>query len=175
MRISRRKFVRFGFAIGISSIAPGNWLASAFGQKKRIRPVRPTDPLVYFNKSTFAAYANTEFQIVNGVTRPVSLRLSVVEDLPGSKALQAPDECFGLLFTAPFGTVLSQGTYQVEHGALGTFALFLVPVGKTRPDGPVQYQAVFYRRQFTNDLHRTATANSEKSVIANVWELQRSR
>jgi hypothetical protein len=51
-------------------------------------------------------------------------------------------ERFSLLFTGP-REALAQGTYRVEHGDLGSFSLFLVPV---TTDGDEQhYEAVFNR------------------------------
>ena len=48
---------------------------------------------------------------------------------------------FSLLFVAPKGPWLRQAIYQVEHPALGTMDIFLVPVGP-EPDGN-GYQAIF--------------------------------
>ena len=48
---------------------------------------------------------------------------------------------FALVFRGPAGDVLPQGTYHVEHDALGAFDLFLVPIGADA-DG-VRYEAVF--------------------------------
>jgi Domain of unknown function (DUF6916) len=48
---------------------------------------------------------------------------------------------FGLLFVAPQGPWLPQATYLVTHPALGTMAIFLVPVGPTQ--GGNGYHATF--------------------------------
>src|SRR5258708_2479330 len=48
---------------------------------------------------------------------------------------------FALLFVAPQGPWLPQGTYPVTHPALGTMEIFLVPVGPTQ--GGNGYDATF--------------------------------
>lgn len=147
MSISRRKFVKSSFVIGALASSPLALITNTFGQKRqeRARPERP-NPSLYFNKATFAAYADTDFLVRAGSAGLVFMRLSRVEDLAGSESLRSPDECFGLMFTAPPGTSIPQDTYQVEHGALGKFPLFLVPVGQRTVDGPAYFQAVFNRR-----------------------------
>jgi hypothetical protein len=53
-------------------------------------------------------------------------------------------ECFSLLFTGPAERPLAQRTYRFSHERLGSFDLFIVPVGG---DGNArQYEAVFNRR-----------------------------
>ena len=148
MNISRRWFVKSGFTTAVIAGLPLAWAAKTLGQKKRerISPTRPIDALSYYNKATFAAYANTDFLIQAGAAGILFMRLTQIEDLPGNEILHAPDECFGLTFLAPAGTWLPQHTYQVEHAALGTFPLFLVPVDRRTIDGPAYYQAVINRR-----------------------------
>jgi hypothetical protein len=48
---------------------------------------------------------------------------------------------FSLLFTAPSGPWLPQAIYPVQHPALGTMEIFLVPVGPE--SGGNGYQAIF--------------------------------
>jgi hypothetical protein len=48
---------------------------------------------------------------------------------------------FSLVFRGPGEPVLPQRIYRLEHPALGTLDLFLVPIGR-QPDG-VRYEAVF--------------------------------
>jgi hypothetical protein len=54
-----------------------------------------------------------------------------------------PYESFSVIFNAPGGPMLPQGTYSFEHEQMGQFDLFIVPVG--REGGSIQYQAVFNR------------------------------
>lgn len=48
---------------------------------------------------------------------------------------------FSLVFLAPPGPVLPQRIYGLEHDDLGSFELFLVPIGADRQG--VRYEAVF--------------------------------
>jgi hypothetical protein len=50
-------------------------------------------------------------------------------------------ESFFLLFRGPVQKMLPQGTYAFEHDRLGSFPMFIVPVG--RESDAVIYQAVF--------------------------------
>ncbi len=57
-----------------------------------------------------------------------------------SRGTSMTGQQFSLLFQGP-APAFRQETYAVEHGSLGHFSLFLVPVGK--PEGHVQtYQAI---------------------------------
>jgi hypothetical protein len=48
---------------------------------------------------------------------------------------------FSLVFRGPLQPLLAQRIYRVEHDSMGTFELFLVPIG---PDGVgMCYEAVF--------------------------------
>jgi hypothetical protein len=166
MTISRRRFVKSGFILGIIAGLPITWAAKSFAQKKRQR-VRATDPLTYYSRATFAAYANTDFVIHAGAAGLVFMRLTQIQDLQ-PETLQPPDECFGLLFTAPTGTAIPQKTYEVEHGALGKFSLFLVPINRPTVAGPAYYQAVFNRRGVNDDLRidsRPALVRTTGGVI----------
>ena len=48
---------------------------------------------------------------------------------------------FSLIFVAPKGPWLMQGVYPVQHPALGTMEIFLVPIGPA--SGGNGYNAVF--------------------------------
>ena len=48
---------------------------------------------------------------------------------------------FSLVFRAPKDAVLPQKIYDVDHGSIGAFALFLVPIGKD--ESGTFYEAVF--------------------------------
>lgn len=146
MNIPRRKFVKAGITASLFAGLPGK-LASPTAAHKQLRTVRqlnPADPLAYYNKAAFAAYLNSDFRIVTNGRSETWLRLVLVEDFPIPEALRTSDECFRLLFAAPAETSLQQGTYDFDHAALGTFALFIVPGNPA--DGKRHYEAVFNRR-----------------------------
>ena len=57
---------------------------------------------------------------------------------PRTEGARAP---FSLVFRAPAGDLVPQRIYRVEHGELGSFEIFLVPIG---PDEVgMRYEAVF--------------------------------
>lgn len=144
MTISRRKFLKTGI---ITSIVAGattklSGLASAGEPISRTDAMTLATPLDYYTKATFQSYINSDFRFY--ANRKTWLRLVLVEDFPTREALTTPDECFRLLFSAPAETSLQQGTYDVDHAALGTFALFIVPGNPV--DGKRYYEAVFNRQ-----------------------------
>ena len=90
------------------------------------------------SKSAFAAGLGTSFRLGVGADG-VDLRLAELRE----GAAGPGHESFALLFDGPADPVLGQGTYAVEHPALGTFALFVVPIG--RDADRTSYEAVFNR------------------------------
>jgi uncharacterized protein DUF6916 len=99
-----------------------------------------------FTRDTFAGRVGEQFRLRldEGVT--LELELAVVTDLsqrsagpprPGA-ARRSP---FSLLFRGPRDPVLPQRMYPLEHEGLGSFELFLVPVG--RDQAGTQYEAIF--------------------------------
>ena len=86
--------------------------------------------------STFEPLLNTEFTATDG---GAMLRLAAVER-HGEQPHAPRREPFALVFTAE--PVLDQGTYMLEHPALGRLEVFLVPVGLDAA-GRALYEAVF--------------------------------
>ena len=81
----------------------------------------------------------------SSTSRPPVLRLSGVADLPAAETMGAvgSDLCFSALFAGPKSVPLPQQTYRLQHATLGTFSVFLVPVG--RPGKELSYEATFNR------------------------------
>jgi hypothetical protein len=72
---------------------------------------------------------------------PLEMLLDSVNELPTrSPQLRAP---FDLLFRAPLGTDLGQGTFRLERADRESLELFLVPIGPAVDGEGVLYQAVF--------------------------------
>ena len=90
------------------------------------------------DKAAFAARLNETFLARTDAGDTATLVLAEV-----SRAGEDPERPFVLLFLAPDGAPLAQRTYEVEHGALGTFDLFLVPVGPDPGTRQPRYEAVF--------------------------------
>ena len=155
MPISRRIFLRAGTMFAIGAAANSRFGNLALGQKPRQDvpavtgfrvPVESmADPLTFFTKSTFSAHLNSQFRLRMVDARSVVVTLIAVNDLAPSAGnvkgqVVGGRECFSLIFS---GQQLPQDTYTVEHGALGTFKLLLVPSGKQ--DGVPQLEAVVNR------------------------------
>ena len=77
----------------------------------------------------FEPHVGTAFRCSLGQGLSVELALSSAERLPSrAEGLRPP---FSLLFRGRFAAAPVQGTYRLEHPAMGTLDLFLVPVGLT--------------------------------------------
>ena len=90
-------------------------------------------------QKAFADQINTKFTLVVEGFDPIELKLSRVSDLTVSNGAEG----FSIVFKGPGEFVLRQSTYRLEHDAMGTFAILLVPIGKDEQG--VDYEAVFNR------------------------------
>jgi hypothetical protein len=135
MSFSRRRFLRAGAFAALFTGIPAKSALFALGQGIRkgdranpLTPlVAPFDPLAYYTQSTLMQYLNTVFTLRGSVTADVTLK-AVSDSLPANASRQPGRECFVLLFDNS-DVFLAQETYSVQHPALGTFKLFLVPAG----------------------------------------------
>jgi hypothetical protein len=92
------------------------------------------DGSIILTMATFTPYLNSTFHIHTGSSTVVDATLISVLDLKAAAAnpaLIAGAENFSLLFAASSQSpLLADSAYTIEHDALGTFTLFLVPVEK---------------------------------------------
>jgi Domain of unknown function (DUF6916) len=88
--------------------------------------------------NSFSEHLNTKFRAHAG-DKIVELELAEATDL-GSNAKQ---EQFSLVFRGPLDTALDQMIYKIEHDALGSFDLLVVPIGKD--EGGRDYEVIFNR------------------------------
>jgi hypothetical protein len=86
--------------------------------------------------ATFTPLLGDGFTLEAEPALELRLTEATAHDRPG-----APRAPFTLVFTGPAEPVLTQGIRRLEHGSLGAFELFLVPIG--RDEGGVRYEAVF--------------------------------
>ncbi len=155
MSISRRKFLKAGTIVALSVGLPLKATLTAVGQRlskdgldgnpiAHSVPEIPYDPLSYYTRSAFTAYLNSTFRIWTGNLEAVEVTLVRVTDLlPDSSASLDGRECFSLAFQG--GSVsLPQNTYAIDHDALGSFQLFLVPGGGL-DNGAQAYVAIINR------------------------------
>lgn len=90
--------------------------------------------------ATFTALLNTDFRIFRNSDEPaVVVKLAKAVDL-GSTSRQ---EQFSILFCGLPEQPLGQGLYRLDHDRLGSFDLFIVPVGRDAQG--YQYEAIFNR------------------------------
>lgn len=91
--------------------------------------------------ASFEAHLGSPFHIHYGGAAPLEAVLQGVrrhEPHPGPRA-----EPFSVFFLGPRQPVLPQAIYRLEHEAMGTLELFLVPVGPDPKAGGMLYEAVF--------------------------------
>lgn len=89
----------------------------------------------------FAAHEGTDFLVKAADGAEVVLRLVKVRSLGHQPNAPRPDP-FALEFEGPTRPSLGQGTHRLEHAALGSLDIFLVPIGVDEYGG-LLYEAVF--------------------------------
>lgn len=130
MKVSRRKFLA-ATPLAFGAMLPVN--GSAFGKTASILGFRNGggDQLALLAWDSFFPYVTTNFTFRDPDGRTVELLLTQMNDTrPGGyKTRGDGDECFALVFSGPPRRPLKQGTYSVEHFALGSFTLFITELG----------------------------------------------
>jgi hypothetical protein len=155
MPVTRRSFLRSGATAALTTAVALKAAPLAFAQiGSRPDPTRDIpipfeaqqSPLFFFKSETFRPYVGGIFRIRAGA-HAVDMTLTKVRDHvvgPRGRAMtkkSRPTESFALIFSADEKLTDLTSIYDVEHAALGKFALFL-----TRRDGPSGtyfYEAVF--------------------------------
>jgi hypothetical protein len=79
------------------------------------------------------------FRLKQESAETVELELVEANDV-GSTPRQAQ---FSIVFRGPHNPLLAQGIHKIEHDALGTFDLFMVPI--KRDQAGIYYEAIFNR------------------------------
>jgi hypothetical protein len=142
MTKSRRQFLKTGTlaalfaAVPLKGMGSTKWKGWAASLGEALLP--SDDPLANYSKATFLSYVESVFEIQTQYGA-LEVTLVSVRDMPAATG----GECFSLLFRGG-GTELKQNTYEVQHAALGTFQLFLVPGGADQT-GTQQYVATINR------------------------------
>jgi hypothetical protein len=91
-------------------------------------------------RDDFLKHLNTKFRVFFDGQQPTEVELTEVSELR-----QKPQyEAFALVFRAPKTIPPMQMLYQVEHDALGTMDLFLVPFEET--ENNFAFEALFNRK-----------------------------
>ena len=152
MGTSRRSFLITGTVAAASSA-----LFARFGKLRSARAQTPevefrpgSDPLSFYRMAAFTPYIGTTFSILFG---EITLGLQLVRVTNLRRVTFSPDEdhysgwvdtrgeCFSLSFCNSDQASLPQETYTMTHDALGTFDLFIVPMG-SQANGDTNYEAI---------------------------------
>jgi hypothetical protein len=136
MKISRRNFL---LNTGIAAVTAAVVFPAQniFGQSLKteqffpIPPEATNDALNYLRREHFEPFVNTVFQFQPAEGRAFNLQLLTVENLTlGANQKQGMSgESFSLLFEGSKKIKVPQEIYQINHDALGSFPLFIAPVG----------------------------------------------
>jgi hypothetical protein len=132
MHLDRRSFLRAAAGTAIGGFVPFGTTATALAQT----PGRSGTAAL--TMASFTPYVNSGFRFTVGRSSVATVLSRVIDE----RRRGTNGECFSLMFGGP-KPAFAQGTYPVDHAALGRFSLFVVPVGR-RTDGQ-DYQAVFNR------------------------------
>jgi pimeloyl-ACP methyl ester carboxylesterase len=120
---------------------PGAPLSSAGAQESGPREARAK--LETFTIETFSGHLGSTFSIHLDDLPHMDVELISATRLGGSAGKEIPDrrQPFSIVFRGPGDVLLPQRIYPMEHDQIGSFDLFLVPIG---PDEKgLRYEAVF--------------------------------
>jgi hypothetical protein len=97
---------------------------------------------VELTRATFARLVGSGFQVEVAAGRTAAIRLLSIREL-AAHGPAPTGEGFSLIFSGGRSDAFGQDSYRVLHSKLGTFSMFLVPVGPAGADQ--RYEAVFNR------------------------------
>jgi hypothetical protein len=137
MPASRREFLQSGATIAAALVFGRP--ASAQERRVSLPDLKDFDEVAYLTKRTFTDQLETRFEVHLESGEAQILQLFKVVDT----GLQGQD-CFSILFKSMSADRFPQGTYRIQHEAIGTFGLFIVPI--TRQEDWPWYEAVFNRQ-----------------------------
>lgn len=141
-RLTRRRLVQAGGAAAAS-------LYLGTLPSRAAAAVAPAAP-AYLRRSSYAMLKNSAFAVAGARGAKTTLRLTAVADLARARlesSLRDRDDAFALTFTGPSGAPLASATHELRHPRLGTFSVFMAPVG--RPTRSAQRYEVVVDRSVT--------------------------
>lgn len=94
---------------------------------------------VSLTEKEFSKHLNTKFRVAG--EQPTEIELTEVKGYVSQANEQHGMERFSAFFRGSNDHFLPQHTYTIEHEAMGSFELFLVPIA--RDENGFQYEAVF--------------------------------
>jgi hypothetical protein len=96
-----------------------------------------------FTAETFSGHLGSIFRIYPDGSSPLDVELISVTELGESPERESSGrrQPFSIVFRSPGDVLLPQRIYRMEHDSIGSFELFLVPIG---PDEKgLRYEAIF--------------------------------
>lgn len=89
----------------------------------------------------FRRHVGTKFVVRIQAPRPVELELDEVRGYRAGAGEPGGMERFSLFFYGPGDMLVPQGSFALEHPAMGELLLFIVPVG--RDERGLRYEVIF--------------------------------
>ncbi len=87
----------------------------------------------------FVSAVTSSFVMTVPSAPPVEVVLTEVSD----RRVIGDTENFSIVFAGPSDSPFEQGVVELTHGSIGSFEVFLVPIGRTAES--ISYEAVFNR------------------------------
>ena len=146
MNLSRRDILKGAAATLLPGAASMAIVPGPGGSKGGAGATTPVTGVDELSRMAFSGVVGSDFEVQVGALQTSTVKLTSVTDLvlPAGAPAPAPGkEGFALLFTGISKHGFGQGTYILDHPALGSFALFLVPVGPV--GASTSYEAVINR------------------------------
>ena len=93
--------------------------------------------MIHLTQDLLAEQIGTTFEVSDLPPGPFPLTLTKLVEHTRTER----NEAFSIFFCGSLNRFMPQGIYQLKHGQIGEFGIFLVPVAQTT-DG-FEYEAVF--------------------------------
>lgn len=144
--LSRRRFFKQMGSIIVSSAVFSSGAAMGAQRTAGKNDLTGEGFMTTSKTNEFSPYLGDQFKICSAESEPLKVELIEVTDR--SPRINRDDgavqqQCFSLLFQGSLDQPLRQNTYSFKHPKMGTFDLFIVPVGKDKT--AMQYEAVINR------------------------------
>jgi hypothetical protein len=142
VNVSRARFLKICVALVAGRNVDASSIGCSVGGALAAAPVQASTSfqVEHATAAMFQAHLNTPFAVRSAGGIRLPLRLTRVTERPLTRGI----EQFSLSFQAPAGSLLPHGTHAFRHSALGTFDLFVSPVGGVSAQSRV-YEACFSR------------------------------
>jgi hypothetical protein len=155
MKVSRAVFLKTCSAFVVGARLDAVALLDSSVQPATTVSLVPQEsfPLQCAGAERFRRHLNTSFTVRTADGDSAALLLAKVTERPITRDV----EQFSLIFHAGADAGIAHGTHRFQHGVLGEFEIFIVPVGAPNTDRTV-YQACFSRHLSRVEVARARVA-----------------